>query len=64
MSYTGSVVTTDDMKVVSLRVSDHLHARMRAAAEADHRTLSNWLIVAAERALAAQAEQERQAPRE
>jgi hypothetical protein len=37
---------------------------MRAAAEADHRTLSNWLIVAAERALAAQAEQERQAPRE
>jgi hypothetical protein len=52
------------MKVVSLRVSDHLHARMRAAAEADHRTLSNWLIVAAERALAAQAEQERQAPRE
>jgi predicted transcriptional regulator len=35
------------MKVVTLRVGDDLHARIRAAAEDDHRTLSNWLIVAA-----------------
>ena len=44
--------TDPDMKVISLRVGDELHARMVAAAEADHRSLSNWLIVQAERALA------------
>jgi predicted transcriptional regulator len=38
-------------KVISIRVGDDLHARMVAAAQADRRTLSNWLIVAAERQL-------------
>jgi hypothetical protein len=36
---------------VHLRVDEQIYDRMKAAAEADRRSLSNWVAVACERAL-------------
>jgi predicted HicB family RNase H-like nuclease len=47
-------------KAISVRVGDELHAQMKAAAAAENRTLSNWIVTVCQRALA---ETERSKPK-
>jgi predicted HicB family RNase H-like nuclease len=39
-------------KSISVRVGDDLHAAMKAAAAAENRTLSNWIVTVCQRAIA------------
>jgi predicted HicB family RNase H-like nuclease len=39
-------------KAIGIRVGDELHAAMKAAAAAENRTLSNWIVTVCQRALA------------
>lgn len=40
------------MRYLSVRVEDELYARVRAAAEADRRSMNTWVTLALERAVA------------
>ena len=41
----------EPVRFISVRVPDELHERIRAAAEDDRRSISNWVIITLEQAL-------------
>jgi|KBSMisStandDraft_5_1062788.scaffolds.fasta_scaffold1618019_1 predicted HicB family RNase H-like nuclease len=46
------MTTCDLMRWVNVRVGDELYERIKAAADADRRSLSNWIAFACEEKLA------------
>jgi hypothetical protein len=51
MSYNCWMVDIGPVALVSFRVGEDLRERIRAAAEADRRTMSNWIALACEEKL-------------
>lgn len=47
---------------VHFRVDEQIYERIRSAATADRRSLSNWVAVACERALSAESDQDQVEP--
>ena len=54
----GATFSHMPVRWVHFRVDEDLYRRMREAAAADHRSLSNWLALIVERALNADPENE------
>jgi len=51
MSYNRWMVNIGPVALVSFRIGEDLRERIRAAAEADRRTMSNWIALACEEKL-------------
>jgi hypothetical protein len=51
LSYNRCLIDIGPVALVSFRVGDDLRVRIRAAAEADRRTMSNWIALACEEKL-------------
>jgi predicted transcriptional regulator len=51
MSYNRCMIDIGPVALVSFRVGEDLRERIRVAAEADRRTMSNWIALACEEKL-------------
>jgi predicted transcriptional regulator len=51
LSYNRRLIDNGPVALVSFRVGEDLRDRIRAAAEADRRTMSNWIALACEEKL-------------